>query len=479
MTAPSTKAFTLPSPALLSRFTDIVGGKYAIADPNDQEPYVVERRGLYRGRSPVVLRPGSITEVSAILKLANESGTAIVPQGGNTGLVGGQTPYEQGNEIILSLTRLDRIREVDATSNTMTCEAGVVLVNAQSAAEKADRLFPLALGSQGSCTIGGNLSTNAGGTGALAYGVARDLVLGLEVVLADGRVMHGLNKLKKDNTGYDLRHIFMGAEGTLGIITAAVLKLFPRPRAFETAIAAFPSPDAALATLNLARERAGGMITGFELMPRIGLDFLFTYMQGFRDLLPAKYPWYALIELSSQATEGLRQTMEDLLATAAERELVLDAVIANSLEQSKYFWSIRETLPEAQKPPGGSIKHDVSVPVASIPAFIAEASAAVIRFVPGCRPVAFGHLGDGNVHFNITQPVGADKEQFLASWQDMNAVVHAIVATYGGSISAEHGIGRLKRDLLPGVKDPVAMDLMRTLKRTLDPNGILNPGKVL
>jgi FAD/FMN-containing dehydrogenase len=361
----------------------------------------------------------------------------------------------------------------------MTCEAGVILAKAQEAAKAANRLFPLSLGAEGSCTIGGNLATNAGGTGALAYGVTRDLALGLEVVLADGRVWHGLNKLKKDNTGYDLKNLFIGAEGTLGIITAAVLKVFPRPRTMETALAGVPSPAAALALFNLAGELAGGGITGFEFMPRIGFDFMRAFMPERHDPLNAPHPWYVLIEMSSQASEGLPEAMHELLGQAAQGEIVTDAVVARSLQQASEFWRLREGIVEVQKFTGGSIKHDISVPVAAVPDFIEEASAAVIKLVPGARPIPFGHLGDGNVHFNVTQPEGADKEAFLARWAEMNDVVHGIAAKFGGSISAEHGIGRLKRELLPQVKDPVALEMMRALKRTLDPNGILNPGKVL
>jgi D-lactate dehydrogenase (cytochrome) len=462
---------------LLARFAAIVGTSYAIADPKGQEAYLVELRGLYRGETPLVLRPGSVAEVAAILRLANETGTPIVPQGGNTGLVGGQVPRD--GEILLSLTRLDRVREVDPTSNTMTCEAGVILVKAQDAAADADRLFPLSLGAEGSCTIGGNLSTNAGGTAVLAYGNSRELTLGLEVVLADGRIWNGLGKLKKDNTGYDLKNLFVGAEGTLGVITAAVLKLFPRPRAVETAFVGVPSPRAALALLGLANARAGGTITSFELLPRIGIEFAVRHGPGCRDPLGSPHPWYVMIELSSQSSEGLRNTLEDLLATGAERDLVTDATIAASLDQAKAFWHLRGMLSDVQTSEGGSIKHDVSVPVAAVPDFIAEASAAVGAMVENCRPVPFGHLGDGNIHFNVSQPIGADKAAYVARWDEMNALVHGIVGKYHGSISAEHGIGRLKRHLLPGVKDPVALDLMRSLKRTLDPNGILNPGKVL
>jgi FAD/FMN-containing dehydrogenase len=471
---------TLPQqidPALLARFAAIVGTRNAVTAAAEVAPYLSEERGLYHGSSPLVLRPGSVEEVAAILRLANETRTPIVPQGGNTGLVGGQTPLN--GEIVLSLKRLDRVREVDATSNTMTCEAGVILMRAQEAAAAAGRLFPLSLGAEGSCTIGGNLSTNAGGTGALAYGVARELVLGLEVVLADGRIMRNLRKLKKDNTGYDLRHLFIGAEGTLGIITAAVLKLFPRPRSVETAFIGTPSPHAALALFNLANERAGGFVTGFELIPRIALEFAVRHAPSCRDPLNDPHPWYVLMELSSQAREGLRAVTEEILEAGAAQGLVSDATIAASLDQAKAFWLVRHHIADTQKYEGGSIKHDVSVPVTAVPDFIVEASAAVEAMIPGCRPCPFGHLGDGNVHFNISQQVGADRDAFLAHWDAVNAAVFGIVARHGGSISAEHGIGVMKRDLLPGVKDPVALSLMRDFKRLLDPNGILNPGKVL
>jgi FAD/FMN-containing dehydrogenase len=460
----------------VSRFIAIVGAKHAITDPAEQASYLVEDRGLYRGHTPVVLRPGSVSEVAAILRLATETATPIVPQGGNTGLVGGQVPHS--GEILLSLNRLDRIREVDATSNTITCEAGVILAKVQDAAAHVDRLFPLSLGAEGSCTIGGNLSTNAGGTGALAYGVARDLVIGLEVVLPDGRVWHGLNKLKKDNTGYDLKDLFIGAEGTLGVITAAVLKLFPRPRAVETAFIGLASPRAAIGLLNLVQERTGGAATTFELIKALALEFALRNGHGVRDPFTTRHPWYVLLQLSSQSA-GLRSVMEEVLAAAAERGLIEDATIAESLEQAKAFWRIREILPEVQKPEGGSVKHDVSVPIALIPEFLEQADAAVQKVVPGARPVPFGHAGDGNIHYNISQPVGADKGQFLARWDEVNAAVHSVVTKLGGSISAEHGIGVMKRDLLPGVKDPVALELMRTLKRTLDPSNILNPGKVV
>ena len=464
-------------PDLVSQFAAIVGANHAITDPLEQEGYLVEERGLYHGRTAAVLRPGSVEEVSAILTLANETGTPIVPQGGNTGLVGGQIPFD--GEIVLSLRRLDRLREIDVVSNTMTCEAGMLLATVQDAAAKVDRFFPLSLGSEGSCTIGGNLATNAGGIAALAYGLARDLVLGLEVVLADGRIWHGLNKLKKDNTGYDLKDLFIGAEGTLGVITAAVLKLFPAPTTVETAFAGVPSLDAALDLFALTQEMTGGATKSFELIGRLPIAFALRHGPGLRDPLAAPYPWYVLVELTASRRGNLRDTLEEVLATALERGLIGDAAIADSLDQRRAFWRLREFIVEAQKLEGGSIKHDISVPIAAVPEFITQADAAVEALVPGARPVPFGHLGDGNIHYNVSQPVGADKEAYLARWQEMNDCVHAVVRKLGGSISAEHGIGRLKREDLVRVKDPVALDLMRALKRTLDPKGILNPGKVV
>jgi D-lactate dehydrogenase (cytochrome) len=471
------KPLTALSPATLARLVAVVGEKNAITDPEKQTPYLVEFRGLWTGHTPVVLRPGSTAEVSELLKIANETATAIVPQGGNTGLVGGQLSHN--GEVVLSLNRMDKIREVDPVSNTMTVEAGVTLQRAREAAADADRLYPQLLPSEGTCTIGGNLSTNAGGTAAIAHGVARSHALGLEVVLADGRVLRNLNKLKKDNTGYDLKNLFIGAEGTLGIITAAVLRLVPRPRSTETAYAAVPSPQAAVDLLGLATGRTSDGVTSFELMARHGVEAVVTHDAASRDPLAKAYPWYVLIELSSQASHGLREIMEEILSAGMERGLVLDATIAGSLEQAKAFWRIRELFGEVQRHVGASIKHDVSVPIAAIPAFIAQADAAVEKFIPGCRSLPFGHVGDGNIHYNVMQPPGADGKAFLRRWEEVNAVVFAVVKELGGSISAEHGVGVMKRDILPDYKDPVAIDLMRGLKRLLDPNGILNPGKVL
>ncbi|MBR0904140.1 FAD-binding oxidoreductase [Bradyrhizobium liaoningense] len=464
------------APELIEQFRKIVGQRHAITDAADIEAYVTEERNLFHGRSPLVLRPGSTAEVSEICKLASAHNIALVPQGGNTGLVGGQTPHN--GEVVVSLRRLDKIREVDTASNTMTCEAGVVLQIAQAKASEVDRLFPLSLGAEGSCTIGGNLSTNAGGTAALAYGVAREMALGLEVVLADGRVLNVLSKLKKDNTGYNLHNLFIGAEGTLGIITAATLKLFPKPRSIETAFVGLKSPAAALKLLTISQGEAANALTSFELLSEMAVDFSVRHGIDVRDPLAEKHPWYVLMELSSPG-EDARTPLETILTRAMEEDIVDDAVIAANLTQRNDFWKLREEMSAAQKPEGGSIKHDISVPIAAVPEFIAEADAAVVKLIPGARPVPFGHLGDGNLHYNVSQPVGADTADYLARWHDVNAVVFAIVLRMGGSISAEHGIGVLKRDELPEVKDKTAIELMRAIKAMLDPHGIMNPGKVL
>jgi FAD/FMN-containing dehydrogenase len=463
----------------LAELAEIVGPAHVVTDPQVLEGHLVERRGLYHGRALAMVRPGATEEIARLLHYCNETRLAVVPQGGNTGLVGGQIPDQSGAEIILSLQRMNTVREVDPLSNVMVVEAGVTLAAAQEAAERADRLFPLSLASEGTCTIGGNLSTNAGGVGVVAYGNARDLALGLEVVLANGAVISGLSKLRKDNTGYDLKDLFIGAEGTLGVISAASLKLFPRPRAMATAFAGIPDPAAALKLLALARDFVGHGVSSFELLPRIGLDFVLRHAPGSRDPLSSPHPWYVLIELSAQQSGRLEDTLAELLAAAMEQGIVADAAIAATLDQRNAFWRLREDMSDAQRPEGGSIKHDVSVPVSATAAFIAEASAAVQNFMPDARVVAFGHLGDGNIHFNVSQPVDADKAAFLDRWREMNAVVHAVVKRYGGSISAEHGIGQLKRALLAETKDPAALDVMRLIKAALDPNGVLNPGKVL
>ncbi len=462
---------------ILARLQAIVGSRHVLTDEVDMAPYLVEWRGLFRGRAAAVVKPGSTEEVSAVLTLSNAEGLRIVPQGGNTGLVGGQTPWETGDEIVLSLVRMNRIREVDAESDTMTVDAGVTLLAAQEAAEAAERLFPLSLASEGSCTIGGNLSTNAGGTAVLAFGSARDLVLGLEVVLADGRVWNGLGKLRKDNTGYDLKHLFIGAEGTLGIITGAVLKLFPRPRSTIAAFCGVQSPAAAVELLTLVKARAGASLITFEITPRFGVEMAVRHM-GCRDPLASAHPWYVLFEVASQ-DEDDGETVEEIVVEALEGLVVEDAVLAQSPDRRDAFWQIRETMSAAQGFEGGSIKHDVSVPVSVVPELIEKVDAELEAFLPGIRPFPFGHLGDGNIHYNVSQPVGMDRAEYMALWDPVSAIVHKHVLAAGGSISAEHGIGRLKRRLLADTKDPVALDLMRTIKAALDPKGLLNPGKVL
>ncbi|MGF1623109.1 MAG: FAD-binding oxidoreductase, partial [Rhodomicrobiaceae bacterium] len=397
--------------------------------------------------------------------------------GGNTGLVGGQISHN--GEIVISLERLNRIRSVDPHGNTLIAEAGVTLAGVQKAAEEAGRLFPLSIASEGSCQIGGNLSTNAGGLQVLAYGNARALTLGLEVVLADGRIWNGLRSLRKDNTGYDLRDLFIGAEGTLGIITAAVLKLFPQPKSKATAIVGLAGLEEAARFFDLAYEMGAGELTAFELLPRFGIEIVLRHAEGTRDPLGKPHPWYALIELSSQREGEAEPGMEKLLVAGVEQELIADGAMAASLSQAEDFWRLREMLSEVQSHEGGSIKNDVSVPVAALPEFLRRALDAVTELVSGCRPVAFGHYGDGNIHFNITQPEGADKAAFLARWGEVTGVVNAIVLELGGSISAEHGIGYLKRDLLTEIKQPVEIELMRKIKQAFDPAGILNPGKVI
>lgn len=465
---------------LLDRFKAIVGEAYAVTDQAEIAPHLKETRGLYFGASPLLLKPGTVEEVSAIMALASETGTAIVPQSGNTGHVGGQTPREGGSDVLLSLSRLNRIREVDVAANTMTVDAGCILQTIQEEAERHDRLFPLSLGSQGSCQIGGNLSTNAGGTQVLAYGNMRQLCLGLEVVLPTGEVWNGLRKLKKDNTGYDLRDLFIGAEGTLGVITGAVLKLFPRPRGHQVAFAGLDSAESALSLFERASAVCGSSLTGFELMARIGVEFTVKHIPGVREPLADTYPWYALIDIStSDSADAAAAMIQSLMEEAFEAGLIKDAAIAASTQQARDFWRLRESMSNAQKPEGGSIKHDVSVPVSAIPAFMAKAEEAVMAAIPGARICAFGHLGDGNIHYNISQPIGANKQAFIDRWREINAIVHALVLDFGGSISAEHGIGQLKRDELAEIRPDIEIDLMRRIKRAFDPALIMNPDKVI
>ncbi|NNG04401.1 MAG: FAD-binding oxidoreductase [Inquilinus sp.] len=464
----------------LDAIRDIVHPKGWIDDADGMAPYLKEWRGNFHGQATAVVRPGSTEEVARVVGVCADAGIGIVPQSGNTGLVGGAVPYEHGRDIILTTERLDRIRSVDPLNYTITVEAGVILQNVQAAAAEADRLFPLSLGSEGSCRIGGNLSTNAGGTGVLRYGNARDLLLGLEVVLPDGRVWNGLRGLRKDNTGYDLKHLFVGAEGTLGIVTAAVLKLFPRPKRIETALAAIRDPAAGTELLARARMATGDAVTACELIPRIGLDFALRHVAGTIDPLEAPHDWYLLLEFSSPVAEDpLRERLESVLAQGMEAGLVRDATIAASSTQGRQLWFIREAIVEGQRFEGGSIKHDISVPVARTAEFVERACEAVEKRLPGIRPVAFGHLGDGNIHLNLSQPVGADGDAYLARWEEFNEIVHGIVTEMDGSISAEHGIGRLKREKLPHYRSAIELELMRRVKKALDPADIMNPGKVV
>jgi FAD/FMN-containing dehydrogenase len=488
MTKPKTKKSdphkTQPPAALpegaYARLWDALGPAGLITDPGDMTPYLVEQRGLWVGKAALIARPAATGQVSAVIAICAEYGIPVVPQGGNTGLVGAGIPFEQGNEIVLSLGRMNHVRALDPLNNTITVEAGCVLADVQRAAAEADRLFPLSLGAEGSCQIGGNLSTNAGGVGVLRYGNARSLVLGLEVVLPSGAVWDGLRALRKDNTGYDLKQLFIGAEGTLGVITAAVLRLFPRPHDRATALVAVPEPAAAVALLARARDWTGDAVTAIELMSRFSVDLAVKHIPNTRDPIAGGHPWYVLLELSSQGGAGpLREGMEGVLADGMENGLALDATIAANEAQASAMWRLREAVAEAQKYEGGSIKHDVAVPVSKVPEFLARADAAVTKAMPGVRPCAFGHVGDGNIHYNLTQPAGADTEAFLAEWGRMNRVVHDIVHALGGSISAEHGLGRIKRDEVKRYKEEIELKLMRSIKAALDPQGIMNPGKVL
>jgi FAD/FMN-containing dehydrogenase len=469
-----------PSPDTLDALVRIVGAEHAIRDEEAMAPYLVEWRDRYHGKAALVLKPANTGEVAAILECATANRTAIVPQGGNTGLVGGQIPFESGHEVVLLLERLNRVRDIDLAANTMTVEAGLPLAQAQQVAASAGRLFPLSLASEGSAQIGGVLSTNAGGTAVLAYGSARELALGLEVVLADGQVWDGLKSLRKDNSGYDLKDLFIGSEGTLGIITASVLRLFPKIAEKVTCMAGLHALETSPAFFARAVERAGPALTAFEIMPRIGLEFVLRHGSGSRDPLASPHPWYVLFELTSpRQGAGLAELAESLLSQGVEAGEIVDAVVATSLAQSEALWRLRESMSEVQKEEGGSIKHDVAVPVTRVPEFVARADRLVELMIPGARPVPFGHLGDGNIHYNVSQPPGMDRAVFLANWEALNAAVHEIVLDLGGSISAEHGIGRLKRDLLPHAKQPLELDMMRRIKAAFDPNFILNPGKLL
>ncbi|WP_336276366.1 FAD-binding oxidoreductase [Bartonella sp. CB178] len=465
---------------LIERFREIVGTAHAITDEALIAPYLSEERGIFHGKTSLVLRPSSTKEVSSIMQLASQTCTPIVPQGGNTGLVGGQQPDNSGGGVILSMERLNKIRCIDLEGSFAVVEAGVVLRSLQEKVDGTDLFFPLSLASEGSCQIGGNLSSNAGGTAVLAYGNMRELCLGLEVVLPDGQILDDLRFVKKDNSGYDLKNLFIGAEGTLGIITAAVLKLFPKVKGKAVAFVGLQSPAKALAFLSLSQRCGGEMLTGFELMGKLSLKMALDYNRCQGSPFRHDHEWYVLINIVSlRSGDEASLVLNGILEDSFKSGVIEDAVIAQSLKQQDFFWQLRESISYAQKLAGGSIKHDIAVPVAFIPDFIAEASFIVEDISPGARVVCFGHMGDGNLHYNVTQPIGADTEAFLQLWSQMNRRIHDLVIRYQGAFSAEHGIGQLKRGELRAFKSPVALDLMQKIKKTLDPLGIMNPGKIL
>ncbi len=466
----------------LNELIGIVGASHVLTGAQ-AEPYVNDWRGRYKGRALAVVRPGSTQEVADVVKWCVASKTPMVPQGGNTSLCGGATPDSSGTAIVMSLTRMNQVRGIDTDNDTMVVEAGCILQAAQTAARNADRLFPLSLAAEGSCTVGGNLGTNAGGTQVLRYGNARDLVLGLEVVTAQGEIWHGLRGLRKDNTGYDLRDLYIGSEGTLGIITAATVKLYPLPVAQCTALLGMSSVDDAVAVLAVARKGFGPSLTGFEL---IGGVCLHGVVQCYpQQRIPfegdsAQLPWYALLELSdSESAEHARERFEAIISQALEENLVIDAVIAESITQSKALWHLRESIPLAEKAFGKSIKNDVSIPVSKMAEFVRVTNAALQARIPGVQHIIFGHLGDGNLHYNVSCGQACTEEELLARQEELYQLVFDSVHSFGGSISAEHGVGQLKRDLLPRYKDPIELALMKRIKHALDPEGLMNPGKVL
>lgn len=463
---------------IIAGLGEILGADAVITDPDKLTAFTVEPRKRFTQTATAAVTPTSVAEVQALARWANENRVALIPQGGNTGLVGAQVPLS-GREVIVSLVKLNKVREVHADAGNMTVEAGLTLQEAQEVAEKAGALLPLTIASQGSARIGGVLSSNAGGVQVLAYGNARELCLGIEAVLPDGRLYQGLNALRKDNTGYDLRDLLVGAEGTLGIITAATLKLYPRPEGHETALVGVASPKEALTLFAQIRERAGNSLTAFELLPRFGIDMQLTHKMIDRDPAAGISPWYALVEISRPkgAHEGV---LADALEVAYEAGIVGDAtVLAESEADRTLMWSMREQMSEVQSREGGSIKHDVSVPVSAVPALIEQGCAAVAKIDAGIRPCPFGHMGDGNIHFNFSQPIGMDAKEFSALTEPAHDAIYEVVLKLGGSVSAEHGIGQLKTELLKQVKDPVALEMMRSIKNALDPNGIMNPGKML
>jgi FAD/FMN-containing dehydrogenase len=469
-----------PSPATLAQLKAVVGPGGWLDSPDELAPYLTDFRHLYHGATPLVLRPRSVDEVAKILAVCNQEEAAVVPHGGNTSYCGGATPDESGSQIVVSMQRLNRVRHIDADNYSMIVEVGCTLAGAQAAAREANRLFPLSLGSEGTAQIGGNLSTNAGGTAVLRYGMMRDLVLGLEVVLADGRVLSALKSLRKDNTGYDVKSLFVGAEGTLGLITAASLKLFPVAADTATALVGIDSPAHALELLNRLRNAVGEQISSFELMPRIAVEMTVKHVPGVASPLEFDSPWYLLIELgSANPHQNLTSLLTSELEDAAAAGTVKDAMLATSIAQTQAMWKLRESVPEAQRRHGASIKHDVSVPVSAIPTLIEKGTALANALAPEGDVVSYGHAGDGNLHFNLSQKPGADLELFVSRTHPLEHAMFDLVESLSGSISAEHGIGRLKAEEFARRADPVELSVMHALKRALDPKGILNPGKVL
>ncbi|HEX4152559.1 MAG TPA: FAD-binding oxidoreductase [Steroidobacteraceae bacterium] len=467
-------------PLTLAELKAAAGDGGWLDSSSDLSAYIIDFRRLYRGATPLVLRPRSVDQVARLLAICHRDGLAVVPQGGNTGYCGGATPDESGSQIVLSMQRLNRVRQIDPANDSMILEAGCTLAEAHAAAEAQDRMFPLTLGSQGTAQIGGNLSTNAGGTAVLRYGMMRDLVLGLEVVLADGRVLHGLKSLRKDNTGYDVKSLFVGAEGTLGIITAASLKLFPKPRDTATSLVGIATPQRALELLAHLKRAAGDGLTTFELMPRFAVELTVEHVPGVANPLDQGAAWYVLAELSSaNPRQRLAELLSEALQEAAAAGVVLDASLASSIAQAQAMWKLRESVPEAQRRHGASLKHDISVPVSRIPELIERGTELVRRLAPEGDVVSYGHVGDGNLHFNVSQRPDAPAAAFLARAEPLEAAIFDLVESLDGSISAEHGIGRLKAAELAARADPAELEVMQAVKRALDPKGILNPGKVL
>jgi FAD/FMN-containing dehydrogenase len=467
-------------PALRDRLAAILGPRGLLTDAADIAPHLADWRGLYQGAALAVARPATTEEVAAVIRLCAETGTPVVPQGGNTSMVGGATPDETGRHLVLSLQRMNRLRALDTADMTMTVDAGMVLKTAQTLAADAGCLFPLSLGAEGTATIGGVLSTNAGGNTTVRYGNARELMLGVEAVLPDGTIWNGLRRLRKDNTGYALRHLLVGAEGTLGIVTGAVLRLFPRPRDTAVAFCAVADEDAALGLFRRFRERDDSAVRAFEYMSGLGVDFAIRHIEGVSLPLGARADHYVLVDLASPRPDaGLREMAETVLAEAMEAGEVLDAALAESDAQAQKIWRIREEHPEAQKREGASVKNDVSVPVSRVPEMIRRCSAALVALIPGSRPVPFGHIGDGNIHMNLEQPEGMDPAGFLARGHDIMDCVNEIVRDLDGSFSAEHGVGRLKTDMMEAWRGGAELAAMRAIKAALDPKGIMNPGKVL